>query len=198
MAVPALFTRMSSRPNSATVSATSFTHAAFLVTSPATNAQRAPSSRNEASAGPALSSLRPAITIDAPHDAIPCAIANPMPPLPPVTSATFPVKSNSFMHASGRQPGLQSSGPDLIRLSLLRRSALHFGTRLREMVELAAIRPQSQGLRTQFDNQVMQFRLRHQCDHVIPARPTFLLGKTQDLPTPSRQQTLRSWRELVR
>ena len=102
---------MSSLPNSATVSATNFTHAAFFVTSPVKNAQRAPSSRSEASAGPAFSSLRPAITIEAPHDAIPCAIASPMPPLPPVTSATLPLRSNRFMPSPGRQPGLQSSWP---------------------------------------------------------------------------------------
>src|SRR5437868_5507703 len=41
--------------------------------------------------------LRPAITTSAPASASPRAIPRPMPPLPPVTIATLPCKSNSFM-----------------------------------------------------------------------------------------------------
>src|SRR6185436_12061406 len=42
-----------------------------------------------------FSVLRPAIATAAPARASPCAIASPMPLLPPVTRATFPFKSNN-------------------------------------------------------------------------------------------------------
>src|SRR5438874_2897647 len=41
--------------------------------------------------------LRPAIATSAPASASPHAIPRPMPPLPPVTIATLPCKSNGFM-----------------------------------------------------------------------------------------------------
>src|SRR3984957_15047804 len=42
------------------------------------------------------SSLRARIATDAPASARPSAIPRPMPPLPPVTTATLPLKSNDF------------------------------------------------------------------------------------------------------
>src|SRR4051812_47622145 len=41
-----------------------------------------------------LASLRPTITISAPASASPRAMPRPMPPLPPVTMATLPLRSN--------------------------------------------------------------------------------------------------------
>jgi predicted ATPase len=41
--------------------------------------------------------LRAAMTTVAPADASPRAMPSPMPPLPPVTTATFPLKSNNFV-----------------------------------------------------------------------------------------------------
>ena len=44
-----------------------------------------------------FAALRPATTTDAPAPASPRAMPNPMPPLPPVTIATLPVRSKRFI-----------------------------------------------------------------------------------------------------
>src|SRR5450631_321593 len=71
--MPALLTRMSMRPSS-----------------------RLTRSTMSATAASDFASLRPTTAISAPASASPRAMPRPMPPLPPVTIATLPPRSNSF------------------------------------------------------------------------------------------------------
>ena len=58
---------------------------------------RAAEPANSATAASFLAALRPATTTTAPHSARPRAMPRPMPPLPPVTTATLPVRSKRRM-----------------------------------------------------------------------------------------------------
>src|SRR5450432_1009495 len=80
--MPALLTRMSIRPNSRNVRSTMAVTAALSVTSATTDI--------------VLTPFRPTIATLAPASASPRAMPRPMPPLPPVTIATLPPRSNSF------------------------------------------------------------------------------------------------------
>src|SRR5262249_46394914 len=95
--VPELLTRMSSRPNAATVFAIAPRQDASSTTSNSMNVALAPSFCSSATAASALARLRAAIATAAPACAKPRAMPSPMPPLPPVTSATLPGRSRSFM-----------------------------------------------------------------------------------------------------
>src|SRR3989442_3726819 len=91
MLVPALLTRMSRRPRRCAASATIARQAAASCRSKFRAS--APSSR---AAAALLLASRPAIASAAPAAASPCAMARPMPPLPPLTSAAFPAKLKLF------------------------------------------------------------------------------------------------------
>src|SRR5665213_2703856 len=93
---------MSSRPKRCTVSRISFSQSAFLVTSAAMNTVLPPRSFTAFSA---FAALRPAITTVAPAPANPRAMPRPMPPLPPVTIATLPVRSNRFIRFAPSRVG---------------------------------------------------------------------------------------------
>src|SRR5438094_8392347 len=92
MLMPALLTRMSSRPSFAAASSTMPRHARSSLTSAAM--AMAPSCFTAAAF---FLASRPAIATLAPARASPCAMPRPMPPLPPVTSAAFPVRSKIFI-----------------------------------------------------------------------------------------------------
>src|ERR1035437_3584572 len=97
MLVPALLTRMSSRPNASSAASISARHAACPVTSASTAAAFAPSASSAFTAAAFLPALRPAIASAAPACASPVAMPRPMPPLPPVTIATRPLRSNGLL-----------------------------------------------------------------------------------------------------
>jgi hypothetical protein len=97
MLMPALATRMSRPPNALTVSAIMRRTWSPSFTSAASATARPPSPSSSASAAAFFASLRPAIATSAPARAKPLAMPRPMPPLPPVTSATLPLRSNGFM-----------------------------------------------------------------------------------------------------
>src|SRR5437899_1659833 len=96
MFVPALFTRMSRRPKRSRVALTSRATAVSSVTSTLTASAGAPSPSISATALRDLSTLRAATTMPAPAAARPRAIPSPIPPLPPVTTATRPLRSNTL------------------------------------------------------------------------------------------------------
>ena len=54
----------------------------------------APEDLSSSTAAADLAALRAAMTMRAPSVASPCAMPNPMPPLPPVITATLSCKSN--------------------------------------------------------------------------------------------------------
>src|SRR6185436_1319929 len=93
MLMPALLMRMSIRPSSPTTRLTMAATAALSVTSAATAIALAPLCSSSATAAADLASLRPTTAIAAPACARPRAMPSPMPPLPPVTMATLPVRS---------------------------------------------------------------------------------------------------------
>src|SRR6266851_5010784 len=93
--VPALLTRMSSRPNFFTAEAISARQDSGAVTSTAMAAALAPASVSVFTALALFASSRPATTIVAPAAARPSAMPKPIPPLPPVTMATRPPRSKS-------------------------------------------------------------------------------------------------------
>src|SRR5665213_3147293 len=74
-----------------------FATAALSVTSVVTAMALTPCWRNSAMAASDFASLRAATAISAPAAASPRAMPRPMPPLPPVTIATLPLRSNSFV-----------------------------------------------------------------------------------------------------
>ena len=99
MLIPALLTRMSIPPRrSATVSAMCRC-AADSVTSASIAIVLAPIASSADTARADFPASRPTTAMLAPARASPRAIPNPMPPLPPVTTATFPVRSNRSMGA---------------------------------------------------------------------------------------------------
>src|SRR5439155_45194 len=94
--MPALLTRMSIRPSSPVTRLTMAATASLSVTSAATAIALAPPCLSSATAAADLASLRPTTAIAAPARARPRAMPSPMPPLPPVTMATLPERSNGF------------------------------------------------------------------------------------------------------
>src|SRR5581483_3813734 len=97
MFVPALLTRMSSRPKRSTAFWTISRHEASDRTSTLTMSARAPAAPSSFTASVLLPTFRAASTTAAPARASPRAIPRPIPPFPPVTIATLPVRSKSFM-----------------------------------------------------------------------------------------------------
>src|SRR6266704_186801 len=93
--MPALLTRMSIRPSSRTVRSTMVATADLSVTSAVTDMALTPRCLRSATAAFDFASLRPTIATAAPDSASPHAIPRPMPPLPPVTIATLPLRSKS-------------------------------------------------------------------------------------------------------
>src|SRR5947207_15423846 len=94
MLMPALLTRMSIRPSSRLTHSTMSVTAALSVTSAVMDIALAPACLSSATAAADFASLRPTIAMPAPASANPCAMPRPMPPLPPVTIATLPPRSN--------------------------------------------------------------------------------------------------------
>src|SRR5689334_1267974 len=97
MLVPALLTRMSIRPNSLPTRSIMAATAAWSVTSAAIAIAFTPRLRRSSTAVADFASLRPTTAIWAPASASPRARPSPMPPLPPVTIATLPERSKSFV-----------------------------------------------------------------------------------------------------
>src|SRR5882672_7481494 len=95
--MPALLTRMSIRPSSRTVRSTMVATADLSVTSAGTDIALTPRCLRSATAAFDFASLRPTIAMSAPASASPHAMPRPMPPLPPVTIATLPLRSKSFI-----------------------------------------------------------------------------------------------------
>src|SRR5690348_3582329 len=113
MLIPALFTTISMRPQRCAVWATSASTECALVTSTSIASASLPILFNSRTALADLSALRPATTTRAPARASPFAMPNPMPPLPPVTMATFPFKSN--MRCSSLRLFLQHDHFEIVR-----------------------------------------------------------------------------------
>ena len=95
-AIPELLTKMSRRPMWSMVSVTIRCTAGSLVTSTVIPWASTPSARMSSNAWAVFSTLRAAMTMLAPALARPIAIPRPRPPLPPVTTATLPVRSKRF------------------------------------------------------------------------------------------------------
>src|SRR5262245_13153887 len=116
--IPALFTRTSIRPNSRYAASASASTCCQWPTWQATGSARRPVRRWTS---PAVSrqdsSLRLAITTSAPAAAKASTMARPSPRLPPVTSATFPVRSNRAFASSmiGRSPSERRRPPRALR-----------------------------------------------------------------------------------
>src|ERR1700730_7442220 len=92
--MPALLTRMSIRPSSRLTRSTILATAALSVTSAMTDIALTPRLRRSATAAFDFASLRPTTAMPAPASARPRAMPSPMPPLPPGTMATLPLRSN--------------------------------------------------------------------------------------------------------
>ena len=95
LAMPALLTRMSTGPSSASTRRNAGSSAGRSVTSTASASARAPAACSSASTSAFFSTLRPKIATAAPACANPSAMPRPMPRLPPVTRATRPARSNA-------------------------------------------------------------------------------------------------------
>src|SRR5688572_15059508 len=91
--MPALLTRISRRPSRFAASST----IARQLASSFRSASSATAPGRLCSAAAFLALSRPAIATLAPAAASPCAMARPMPPLPPVTSAVLPLRSKRSM-----------------------------------------------------------------------------------------------------
>src|SRR5437763_12286262 len=113
---------MSIRPNSFLTRSTISATAALSVTSAVTDIALVPRCWSSATAALDFASLRPTTATAAPASARPRAMPSPMPPLPPVTIATLPVRSNGF-DVMVRFPVLLSCA-DLIRASILLQKAM--------------------------------------------------------------------------
>ena len=94
--MPALLTRMSMRPSSR-IDARDHGGDGRLVGDVGDDGDRLGAALRSSSATAAadFASLRPTIATAAPASASPRAMPSPMPPLPPVTIATLPLRSNS-------------------------------------------------------------------------------------------------------
>src|SRR3981081_1164977 len=93
--LPALFTRMPMPPSSLSTLLSAGSSPARLVTSTLTATDGTPIFFNSESTRWFFSSFRPNTATAAPASANPSAMLRPIPPLPPVTTATRPVRSNS-------------------------------------------------------------------------------------------------------
>ena len=91
---PALATQMSMRPSAFTVSATARASCASSATSQGRASARAPRPSSSFTAASLLAASRAQTAIAAPACARPRAMPSPIPPLPPVTTATRPLRSN--------------------------------------------------------------------------------------------------------
>jgi len=92
---PALAKQASTRPSVETVSSNARSTAASSATSQACTSTRPPCLVSARSAARFLSAFVPQIATAAPACARASAMPSPMPLLPPVTSATLPVRSNA-------------------------------------------------------------------------------------------------------
>src|SRR5829696_1093994 len=97
--MPALLTRMSSRPKRSLACRTMSRHEPGSAASNGMKALAAPEAARLATAASDFSRLRAATTTVAPAAARPRAMPSPMPPLPPVTIATRPERSKSRIAA---------------------------------------------------------------------------------------------------
>src|SRR4051795_7374227 len=95
---PALAKHGSTRPSSATVEANAASTAAGSETSHSTARTRVPCWASRSRAAALRSVSRPQIARSAPACARPSAMPRPIPPLPPVTTATWPLRSNMARH----------------------------------------------------------------------------------------------------
>ena len=111
----ALLTTMSTPPNSATVAATSAASCSGSPTWVGTDRADPPSSRISVTAASHAPAFRLATTTFAPIAANPCAIARPMPRLPPVTIAVLAVRSKVPSSADLSMCPPWSSGRTLVR-----------------------------------------------------------------------------------
>ena len=106
MPMPALFTRMSSLPNSSiarfTIAKTSSSFCTFVVVPTA----RTPSPRSCSTAASVFALFRAAMRTSAPASASPIAMPSPIPPLPPVTTAAFPLRSKDVFAISKPSSGV--------------------------------------------------------------------------------------------
>src|SRR5882757_1296809 len=91
---PAQFTKISTLPNSASTAASNFSMLASYVTSQVCTSDRLPSAFTSAGAWRTSSARRPVGTTLAPASANPLFSASPIPLVPPITTAVFPLKSN--------------------------------------------------------------------------------------------------------
>ena len=107
--IPAAFTRISTLPNSSSTASCNACTESRSSTSLATRNVRRPSASISAAAFSTCSSRRELATTSAPASARPSAIACPSPVVPPVTTATLPLKSNRL------RPNSQS--PSCIHIS---------------------------------------------------------------------------------
>src|SRR4051794_31554415 len=108
MLMPALLTRISTRPNSACVRAIIRSTAALSVTSATMERALPPPCMTSATPAFDWATPRPTTATAAPAAASPRAMPSPMPPLPPVTIATRPVSSKGEAVIDG--PFSPSSG----------------------------------------------------------------------------------------
>src|SRR6266566_6737425 len=108
--LPALFTRMPMPPSLLSTLLSAGSNPARLVTSTLTATDGTPIAFNSESTRWFFSSFRPNTATAAPASANPSAMLRPIPPLPPVTTATRPVKSNNaavfIKHSPFKDPGL--------------------------------------------------------------------------------------------
>src|SRR5437660_738333 len=111
MLIPALLNRMSTRPNALRTSSAARSMCSGWVTSAWTGmVSTSKSARIPAAAASDFAVFRPSTAILAPASASPRAMPRPIPPLPPVTIATLPLRSNTSAPSPSpckryRQPG---------------------------------------------------------------------------------------------
>ena len=98
---PELAKQLSTRPKVSRVAANADSTCSSSPTSHTNAAAFAPSASIVATAAVFLEAFVPQIAIDAPAFASPSAIPSPMPELPPVMSATWPVRSKRFSGMRG-------------------------------------------------------------------------------------------------
>src|SRR6266581_6597574 len=102
--LPALFTRMPVPPSLLSTLLSAGSNPARLVTSTLTATDGTPIAFNSESTRWFFSSFRPNTATAAPASANPSAMLRPIPPLPPVTTAARPVKSNNAGDFIKRSP----------------------------------------------------------------------------------------------
>ena len=99
--MPELAKQESIRPKRSSVAVNAASIAASSPTSQMNPSASAPRDLSRSTAATFLSAFVPQTAIDAPALAIPSAIPSPIPELPPVTRATWPVRSNGFCGVEG-------------------------------------------------------------------------------------------------